>query len=43
MNTSECTGKGSENVMWWTLTSGNATLSGDQGWVLRRNPVTFTQ
>jgi len=29
------------NVMWWTLTQGNATLSADQGWVVRRNPVSF--
>lgn len=39
MNTSECSGQGAENVMWWTLTSGQATLSGDQGWVVRRNPA----
>jgi len=39
MNSDECSGQGSENVMWWTLTSGNASLSSDQSWVLRRNPV----
>ena len=39
MNSDECSGQGSENVMWWTLTSGSATLSDDQSWVLRRNPV----
>jgi hypothetical protein len=39
MNSDECAGKGAENVMWWTLTSGEATLSDDQSWVLRRNPV----
>ncbi len=39
VNTSECAGQGAENVMWWTLTEGDAELSGDQGWVLRRNPV----
>ncbi len=39
MNSDECGGKGAENVMWWTLTSGEATLSADQGWVLQRNPV----
>ncbi len=32
--------KGAENVMWWTLTSGTASLSDDQGWVLRRGPTT---
>jgi hypothetical protein len=39
LNTDECAGQGAENVMWWTLTSGTATLSDDQGWVARRNPV----
>lgn len=39
MNTAECQGKGAENVMWWTLTSGTASFSADQGWVLRGNPV----
>lgn len=39
MNSSECAGMGAENVMWWTLTSGTATMSSDQGWVVRRNPV----
>ena len=39
VNSDECVGKGAENVMWWTLTSGTATLSGDQGWVVARNPV----
>jgi len=41
VNSSECSGKGAENVMWWTLTSGTATLSSDQGWVGRRNPVAW--
>lgn len=39
MNTAECGGKGAENVMWWTLTEGNASFSDDQGWVVRRSPV----
>ncbi len=39
VNTSECSGQGAENVMWWTLTDGDAELSGDQEWVLHRNPV----
>lgn len=39
MNSDECGGMGAENVMWWTLTSGEATLSADQSWVLRHNPV----
>lgn len=41
VNTAECAGKGAENVMWWTLTSGTASFSADQGWVARRNPVNF--
>jgi len=39
VNTSECGGKGAENVMWWTLTSGDATMTADQGWVARRSPI----
>jgi hypothetical protein len=39
MNSDECGGAGAENVMWWTLTEGTATMSTDQGWVVRRNPV----
>lgn len=39
MNSTECAGQGAENVMWWTLTSGTATFSGDQGWVVRRSPI----
>ncbi len=39
LNTAECAGKGAENVMWWTLTSGDASFSADQGWVVRRSPV----
>ncbi len=39
LSVAECAGKGGENVMFWTLTEGTATFSGDQGWVLRRNPA----
>lgn len=39
LSTSECEGVGGENVMFWTLTQGDASLSADQGWVLRRNPA----
>lgn len=39
LNSTECGGQGAENVMWWTLTTGDATLSNDQGFVLRSNPV----
>ncbi len=39
VNSDECAGAGAENVMWWTLTSGDASMSADQGWVVRRNPV----
>jgi hypothetical protein len=35
----ECGGAGADNVMFWTLTEGTASLSADQGWVLRHNPV----
>jgi len=41
VNTTECGGKGAENVMWWTLTSGTATFTSDQGWVGRRNPTAW--
>ncbi len=39
LNSDECEGMGAENVMWWTLTTGDATLSDDQSWVLVRNPA----
>ena len=39
MNSSECSGKGSDNVMWWTLNDSNPSFTADQGWVLRRSPV----
>jgi hypothetical protein len=39
VNSSECTGKGSDNLMWWTLSTGSGTLSDDQSFVLRSNPV----
>ena len=39
LNSAECAGQGAENVMWWTLTSGTATLTSDQGWVIRRSPA----
>jgi hypothetical protein len=41
LQTGECDGSGSGNVMWWTLTEGTATMSADQGWVVRRNPVSL--
>jgi hypothetical protein len=39
MNSTECAGAGAENIMWWTLTTGDASFSGDQTWVLARNPA----
>jgi hypothetical protein len=39
MNSAECGGLGAENVMWWTLTAATGTLSADQGFVMRSNPV----
>lgn len=39
LSVSECAGQGGENVMFWTLTEGTASFSGDQGWVVRRNPA----
>ncbi|MEQ1505287.1 MAG: hypothetical protein ABMB14_23855 [Myxococcota bacterium] len=39
MNTDECAALGSDNVMWWTLTSGTAAMSDDQSFVLRSNPI----
>lgn len=41
LNSDECAGAGAENVMWWTLTGPGASLSSDQGWVVRRNPVAY--
>ncbi|RME20575.1 MAG: hypothetical protein D6798_20170 [Deltaproteobacteria bacterium] len=36
----ECAGKGAENVMFWAPSvEASTTLTDDQGWVLRRNPV----
>ncbi len=40
VSTSECSGKGAENVMWWAAKTGtSAEFSGDQAWVVARNPV----
>lgn len=39
LSLAECAGQGADNVMFWTLTEGAATLSSDQSWVLRRNPI----
>ena len=39
LSASECAGQGGENVMFWTLTSGTASMSTDQSWVLRRSPL----
>jgi hypothetical protein len=39
LNTDDCQGAGADNVMWWTLTQVDATLSGDQSWVVLRNPT----
>ena len=39
LQSGECDGSGTQNMMWWTLTEGTATMSADQGWVVRRNPV----
>lgn len=41
LSVGECTGAGGENVMFWTLTEGTASLSADQGFVLRNNPVSY--
>ena len=38
---SECAGSGSGNVMFWTFGDDNPSFSGDQGWVVRRNPVAY--
>lgn len=35
----ECAGSGADNVMFWSPAEGTTDLSGDQGWVLRRNPA----
>ena len=37
LSTSEC--PDGTNVMFWTLTDGTASMSGDQSWVLVRNPA----
>ncbi|HJN78237.1 MAG TPA: M43 family zinc metalloprotease [Myxococcota bacterium] len=41
MNSSECSGSGSENVMWWTNNSDatSADFSSMQGQILRGNPI----
>ncbi len=39
LSVGECAGRDGENVMFWTLTQGVASLSADQSWVLRRNPI----
>ncbi|MEZ4315982.1 MAG: hypothetical protein R3F61_00690 [Myxococcota bacterium] len=41
LDNSECGGNGVGNMMWWNLVDENQTFSGDQGWVVRRNPVAF--
>lgn len=41
MNSSECSGSGSENVMWWTnnADAASADFSSMQGEILRGNPI----
>lgn len=39
VNSAECAGKGAENMMWWTLTTGTATATDNQSFVVRSNPV----
>lgn len=40
VSTSECTGKGAENVMWWAAKTGTSVeFSADQAWVVGRNAV----
>lgn len=44
LTSAECAGSGSENVMWPTAQVGTATsFSGDQGWVVARNPTTVPE
>ncbi len=40
VSTSECSGKGAENVMWWAAKTGTSTdFTDDQTWVVSRNAV----
>jgi len=39
VNSSECTGYGPDNIMWWTLRPGDPTFTEDQKWVLHRSPA----
>ena len=39
LSVAECAGLDGSNVMFWTLTEGSASLSADQSYVLRRNPI----
>lgn len=39
-NSSDCGGKGAENAMFWTANDNTVDFSGDQAWVMERNPST---
>ncbi len=40
VNSTECGGKGAENIMWWTLSTAELPgFTADQSYVLRRNPL----
>lgn len=39
LNSDECSGQGADNVMWWTLTASTGTMTADQSFILRSNPV----
>ena len=43
MSSAECQGSGAENLMFWQAGPTASTLSGNQGFVLLRNPVVTSQ
>lgn len=40
LSTSECTGTGADNLMWWASSADSTQMSDDQGWVVARSPAT---
>jgi len=40
MNSDDCASAGADNSMFWTATDATVSFSGDQGWVMERNPAT---
>ena len=41
LSTSECGGKGAENLMWWSSGESSSEMTNDQGWVMERSVASY--